>query len=114
MDAVSKLWKEHTFKTLFFGKLAYGMALPFIVSAGIVKVPYKKFISYAIPISLFQYIILTFAGYYLGSSYAIAAKYADYAYVTLGILVALFVGAYFIAIKYARKKVVDLEKDETL
>ncbi|HYV33785.1 MAG TPA: hypothetical protein VE973_02975, partial [Candidatus Limnocylindria bacterium] len=42
---VKKLWQEHPAKTMFFGKLALGMALPFLVSAGIVKLPYKKFIS---------------------------------------------------------------------
>ena len=112
MDAVNRLWQEHTFKTLFFGKLAYGMALPFIVSAGIVKVPYRKFITYAFPISVFQYTVLTFAGYYLGSSYAVAATYANYAYLLLGALVVLFIGGYFVAIKYARKKVIDLERTE--
>ena len=49
LNVIEKLWQEHPKKTMFFGKLAYGMALPFLISAGVVKMPYKKFITSAIP-----------------------------------------------------------------
>ncbi len=112
IDIVKKLWHEHPLKTMFFGKLAAGMALPFLVSAGIVKVPYRKFITYTTPISIFQYSTLTAVGFYLGNSYAASFKYFDYAYVVLSFGILVFAIIYIIAVKYARKKMIDLEKTE--
>jgi len=106
---VEKMWNEHGRKTMFFGKLAYGMALPFLVSAGMVKMPFKKFIRYAIPITLFQYAPIMAIGYFLGNSYMAAAPYLNYAYLLLGAVVVVLVVGYLIAARYARRKIVALE-----
>lgn len=109
---LKKLWHDHGKKTMFLGKLAYGLSTPFLISAGLVKMPYKKFISYAVPVSFFQYFVLLTAGYYLGSSYQAAEKYFKIGgYVFAGLLI-VFVIAYVIFIKYARRSIVKLEKEE--
>ncbi|MDB5259316.1 MAG: hypothetical protein JWO73_524 [Candidatus Taylorbacteria bacterium] len=108
---IEKLWKEHGRKTMFFGKLAYGLALPFLVSAGMAKMPYKKFISYAVPITLFQYGVIMGIGYGLGSSYALASGYIKYAYFGIAVLVAIFILAYIFLTKYARRKIIAMEQD---
>lgn len=110
-DVVHRLWNEHTWATMFFGKLAYGMALPFLISAGMVKMPYKKFITRAIPITLFQYGTLMFIGYSSGGLYTAAIKYVHAAYYILAILVLIIATIYFFVSKYAKRKMIALEKE---
>ena len=109
-DLVKKLWDSHPAKTMFFSKIAYGMATPFLISAGMVKMPFKKFISYTIPITVFQYSILLFVGYHLGNSYTHAVAYAKNAYLIVGLGLLVIVVAYIFVIKYARKKISAMEK----
>ncbi len=109
-DSVGKLWTEHGRVTMFLGKLAYGMALPFIVSAGIVKIPFKKFISYTIPVTILQYGIIISIGYSSGKLYAAAGKYVDLFYFTIAILIIAIAAIYLVA-KYARNKIVSFEKN---
>lgn len=112
-SVIRKLWNKHPNKTMIFGKLAYGMAIPFLISAGMVKMSYKKFISYTIPITMFQYGVIMFIGYYLGSSYERGIKYIDYAYFLLAFFVIIFIIFYILLAKYAQRKIISMEKEET-
>ncbi len=55
LERIKKLWHTHTAKTMFFSKLAYGFSVPLLISAGLSKLPYKRFASYAILVSVLQY-----------------------------------------------------------
>ena len=111
-ELIRKLWTDHGRKTMFLSKLAYGLSTIFLISAGLVKMPFKKFVSYAFPITVFQYGIIMIAGFYMGHSYALAEQYIKSgAYVVAGILV-IFVTAYILVTKYARKEITKLEKEE--
>lgn len=112
MSIVKNLWEKHPFKMMFFGKLAYGLATPFLISAGVIKMPYKKFISYTIPITCFQYATFLGIGYYLGKSYEIAVKYIDFFYVSMAVIVVIFIIFYVRMVKYARKEIISLESTE--
>jgi len=112
LNVIDNLWFKHGRKTMLLGKLSYGLAIPFLISAGSVKMPFKKFISYALVVSFFHYGLILFVGYFLGNSYASAGYYMNFisyglAVITLG----LFISYYFI-VKYARKKIVNLAKAE--
>lgn len=78
MNSLSNVWDKHAKKTMFFGKLAYGLSIPIIVSAGLAKMPLKKFWAYATSVTLIQYTILMIAGYYLGASYGYVTGYFKY------------------------------------
>lgn len=111
-EVIKKLWEDHPGKTMFLSKLAYGLSTPFLVSAGFFKMPFKKFVYYALPVTLSQYAVLLVAGYYLGQSYEVAAKYFKYAgFLVAGILV-IFVAGYIFFVRYARKKIIALEMEE--
>jgi len=109
---VKHLWEKHPFKMMFFGKLAYGFATPFLISAGITKMSYKKFISYTIPITCFQYAAFMGIGYYLGKSYESAIKYINNFYIVMALMVIIFLIIYVSIIKYARKEITSLESVE--
>ena len=109
---VKKFWTEHTFKTMFFSKLAYGLATPFLISAGIVKMPYRKYISHTIPITCFQYAVFMGIGYYLGKSYESAIKYINDFYFIIALMVIISIIIYVSVVKYARKEIISLESME--
>ena len=97
---------------MFFSKLAYGLSTPLLISAGLVKLPFKKFITHAFPVTVFQFGILMITGYYLGSSYQIAVKYVKYIGVFFAILPIIFIIGYLIMTKYVRKQFLKVEKEE--
>ncbi len=108
-----KLWKHHGKKTMFLSKLAYGLSTIFLISAGMVKMPFRKFVTYAIPVTIFQYGIILTAGYFLGHSYESALKYVNYGgYVIAAIVVAIIVG-YIFALRTARNKIESMEMTES-
>ena len=102
---IEKLWQNHPKKTMFFSKLAYGLSIPFLISAGLVNMPYKKFISYAIPVTLFQYGVIMAFGYFIGHSYLLAAQYIEQIYVVIAVILILLIVSYTIISKYARKQI---------
>jgi len=109
---MKRLFREHGRKTLFFGKLAYGLSIPFLITAGIIQMSYGTFVSYALPATLFQYGLLMIAGYYLGNSYALAQTYIHDAGIAIAVLVALFFAAYIMLAAFARRKLESIEQEE--
>ncbi len=109
---IEKLWRDHPQKTMFLSKLAYGLSTPFLISAGLVNMTYKKFCSCAIPVTILQYAVIMMIGYYLGHSYELASKYIQYTGILIAIILVVFVTIYISLSKYARKKIIDMEKDE--
>jgi membrane protein DedA with SNARE-associated domain len=112
IKALERLWKLHGKKMMVLSKQAYGLSTPLLMSAGLVNMPYGRFIAYAFPVTLIQYAVFIAIGYWLGSSYELAAGYITYAgYIVAVMLIAIGVGYFFIQ-KYARKKVLALEESE--
>ena len=112
LNLMEKLWLEHGKKTMFLSKLAYGLSTPFLISAGLVKMPLKRFVSYAFPVTVFQYAAIMAIGYYLGSSYQLAAKFIDYTGIIIAIVFVIFIAVYVFFVKYARRQIEKMEKEE--
>lgn len=112
--ALEKLWFDHSVKTMFFSKLAYGLSAPLLISAGLAKMPARKFISYAFLVTLSQYIIIMTIGYYLGYSYSYAIKYIKFTGILVAVAVIVFIVVYITIQKYARKKIEKLEDKEVV
>jgi len=109
---IEKLWATHPRKTMFFSKLAYGLSIPFLISAGLVKMSLKNFISYTIPATLFQYGVLMAIGYYLGKSYELAVNYVKGGYILVSIIMIGVIAGYALFVKYSRKQIVTMEREE--
>ncbi|MEI6191347.1 MAG: hypothetical protein WCP24_03225 [bacterium] len=109
---LEKLWSEHPRKTMFFSKLAYGLSIPFLISAGLVKMPFKKFIIYTIPATLFQYGLLIIVGYYLGKSYVLVAQYVKYGYILIAIILVCFIAGYVYFVKRSRAELIKMEEEK--
>jgi membrane protein DedA with SNARE-associated domain len=109
---IEKMWHEHGFKTMFLSKLAYGLSTPLLISSGLTKMSLKRFISYAFPITLFQYGVILTLGYYLGSSYELATKYIQSAGLIVAAALIIFIIIYVAIQRYARRQIEKLEKEE--
>ena len=114
VNLLTKLWNDHGRKTMFFSKLAYGLSTPFLISAGLVKMKLKKFVSLCLPITLIQHIIILAIGYHLGYSYTIAEKYIKLGYVAVAVLIIILIIIYALFAKYAKKEIAEIEKEENI
>ncbi len=110
-ERIEKLWHTHPMKTMFFSKLAYGLSIPLLISAGLAHMVYRKFISYALLVTIFQYGVFMILGYYFGQSYKLIASYAK----TTGIIIALagivFIILFLLVKRYANKQIIQMEKE---
>lgn len=111
LNIIKRLWLEHSKKTMFFGKLAYGLSIPILISAWMVKMPFRKFVIYAIAVSMFQYWIIMLIGYLLWKIFIIASAYINLAYYLVAILLIILIIIYISMQKYARQKMIMLEKE---
>ncbi len=76
---LENLWLNHSKKAMFFSKLAYGLSMPFLVTAGFAKMPPSKFWGYSITITILHYGTLMTLGYFFGQSYeSLIVHYAQY------------------------------------
>ncbi|TSC69098.1 MAG: Uncharacterized protein G01um101456_343 [Parcubacteria group bacterium Gr01-1014_56] len=111
MEDVKILWNRNAGKTMFFSKLSYGVAAAFIVVAGMVEMPLKKFVYYALLIAAAHYGVLLFLGYYLGASVGGSVTHIleNIQYVLGGAI--LVISTYFLFKRYINAKMRKAEKD---
>lgn len=110
-DAIRRLWQKHPGKTMFFSKLAYGLSTPFLVSAGLVGMSFRRFVQYAFPITIIQYGILLALGYYFGNSFKFVSEGVEIVQVATGGVVVVVVAYYFLT-RYMRQKLLKEEAHE--
>ena len=70
LDTVQSLWHTHTHKTMFFSKFAYGLSTPLLISAGLVHLPFRRFWTSSVPLSIAQYAVLVALGYFFGDYFS--------------------------------------------
>ncbi len=107
---VTKLWNTHFRKTVFFSKLAYGLSTPFLISAGLVRIPLFKFISHTIVIDLVVIAILVALGSFLGQAYTVVSGYLFYFGLLMAVAFVLFLIGFRYLSKRAAEKLITLEE----
>ena len=78
LAVLETLWEKHPFQTMFFGKQAYMLCGPIVISSGVIRVGIVRFMTYSTPVSAFQAALMIWIGYYLGHGYIIAGQYMKY------------------------------------
>ncbi len=112
LTTIARLWGAHPRKTMLFAKITYGVAMPFLISAGLIKMPYSKFISYSIPVTLLQCTVVFAIGYYLGQSFVLAQKYISYWIPLISLVVILLFMLYFVIARLFKKEFIEFEEEE--
>jgi membrane protein DedA with SNARE-associated domain len=92
---VRHMWLKHPGKTMFFGKLSYGVAAGFIVVAGMVEMPLRTFFKWGTLVALMHYGVLLFLGFYFGSSFGSVTGILEHIQYVIGGLVLLGTAYYF-------------------
>ena len=111
LKLLETLWHEHGRKTMFISKLAYGLSIPLLISAGLTNMPLRKYVSYVLPVCIFKCAAIMALGYLLVESYMRAVKYIQDAGLMFASLVAMVVVGYvFIALR-ARRTILELEQE---
>lgn len=107
VKATEEHYKNHLLKTLIFSKLINAGIEIFLVTAGIAKVDFKKFIGGVFLVEIPKNILIVLIGYYFGKSYILIGKYLDNYFMAAGIfLVAIIIG--FIIYKIIKQKRINL------
>ena len=109
---IERLWKKHPGKTMWTSKLAYGLSTPFLISAGLVGMPLRKFLLCAIPVTLAQYAILMAVGYFFGNSYTLIAGAFSGVETAIAALV-IGGGLYYMLTRYMRSRLLKEEQKES-
>jgi membrane protein DedA with SNARE-associated domain len=92
MDHVRFLWNRHGWRTMWVGKLSWGLSPAFLAAAGMVTVPATIFFRYAIGVALAQYGVLLVLGYYGGHAIeTVSQTLRVLGYILAGSAVAAFV-----------------------
>ena len=108
-DKLNELWEKKPWRTMFVSKLSYGLSIPFLISAGLTHMSYKRFWFYAAQIAFLQYGVLVIVGYYFGDTFAFAKKSIDIA--TIGVsVIAAFMLVYYIFAAYMRRRTMEENK----
>ena len=103
LDDIRKLWEKNAGKTMFLGKLSYGIASSFIALAWTVRMPLKKFFGWGAVVAIVQFWGLIFLGYFFGESFgSIENVINGIHYVILGITIVGIL--YYILTRYMRKE----------
>jgi membrane protein DedA with SNARE-associated domain len=112
LEDIRRLWNKNAGKTMFFSKLSYGVAAGFIMIAGMVEMPLKKFIAYATLIAVLHYGTLLFLGYYLGASVggSVSKILENIQYVFGGAI--LVISAYLLFKRWVNAKMRQAERGE--
>lgn len=114
INAVRKIWLNHPKKLMALIKLAYGLSIPFLISAGFTKIPYRKFIKSVLFISILESGIIMTLGFLLGQSYRLGEEYLKYTFILFTTILLLFIVFHTSFAKYARRKIFRMEEEETV
>lgn len=111
---LDRVWHKHTWKTMFVCKLAYGLSTPLLILAGLVRLPYWKFIYRSLTVTVLNYGLLVLLGYYLGQSYEKAIPYVKNIGIIIAIVAIVFVFIYFLIQRYIKNKITEEVEEQKL
>lgn len=109
LASVMGLWDMHGLRTMFIGKLSYGIAHAFLFVAGMVRMPFSVFFRYALVVALVNYGGLFLLGYAMGGAFeSLTGLISNIQYVIA--VLALVISTYYIFTFYLRKRFSEEEK----
>jgi len=101
VESLEKQFDKRGGKLLFIGKMSHGIGGAFLVAAGIVKMPFDKFILSNMLATLIKSLLLLLLGFYFGHALAIINTYLKkIALISIGAAI----GAFLIYFFYFRKE----------
>lgn len=87
---------RHRRKSIIISKTIHGIGVVGLVAAGALKVPYRKFFSVALAVSLVQSAVFIGIGFFLGRAYSTVGKYLNYFAATTTLVVVVAIGGFLL------------------
>ncbi len=110
-DTISKPFDHHltqrTWSTIFLTKFVYGLNCAIVVRAGLLRMPFKRFLIIDTVATFFWLIIVGSIGYGSGSFFSITGADLKYAEIALLIALVVFFGAKHLISTYIKKELED-------
>lgn len=92
IESLEKQFAKRGSKLLFIGKMSHGVGGVFLVAAGIIKMPFDKFLSSNFLATLLKSMILLLIGYYFGYAFATINSYLEkIAVLSVSLAITLFI-----------------------
>ncbi len=107
IEKIEEHFKNHSGKTLLFGKLTHSVGAPILIAAGMAKIKISKFIVYNVVGSIPKTLVFLLIGYYFGSAYNKIDKYFGYFSILMLVIIILAVVIYFYIKKNKEKINID-------
>ncbi len=101
VESLEKQFAKRGSKLLFIGKMSHGVGGAFLVAAGIIKMPFDKFMLSNLLATLVKSMILLLIGFYFGQAYVTIGSYLEKITVIAIGAVVVFLLIYFF---YLRKR----------
>lgn len=99
---MEKHFENHSGKTLIAGKLSHAIGGVILVTAGVAKVPFWKFVWFNFIATLPKTLVLLLIGFYFGRAYAEFSRYLNYTSFAMIALALLFAIIYLIMRKVSK------------
>jgi membrane protein DedA with SNARE-associated domain len=112
VEVIRHLWFEHSIKTMFMSKLAWGMSSAFLVAAGIVRLPWRRFLILVTAVAAVQYAILLALAVGLGASIGPANDIFGWLKVAVAVVMAIFIFYIFVGRRLRRSLIAQEEAGE--
>ncbi|PIR43521.1 hypothetical protein COV24_02310 [candidate division WWE3 bacterium CG10_big_fil_rev_8_21_14_0_10_32_10] len=104
-DLINKLdthFDKYPGRSIFIGKISYGLSIPILFAAGFTKVSYTKYLKYSLYATMPKCLVLVLVGYYFGHTYKLIFAYVKYASVAVSLIIVLGILIYYVMIRVAR------------
>jgi membrane protein DedA with SNARE-associated domain len=89
VDVIRHLWLNHSAKTMFLSKLAWGLSSAFLVAAGVVGLPWRKFLFLVTVVAASQYLVLLTLAVALGATIGPATDIFGWLKVLVAVVLAI-------------------------
>ena len=103
LPAIEHFWHWHTFKSMLVAKWALTLSPALLISAGMARLPFGRYLRAAIPITAFQYAVTMGFGYFFGLSYQTFRETLVLAQLTVVLGVVLFFVATYLLSRFAKR-----------
>lgn len=103
LPAIEHFWHRHTFKSMLVAKWALTLSPALLISAGMARLPFGRYLRAALPITAFQYAVTMGFGYFFGLSYKMFEKTLFVAQGIVAMGVVLFIIVFFLLTRFATR-----------
>ncbi|HYF12684.1 MAG TPA: hypothetical protein VD928_00055 [Candidatus Paceibacterota bacterium] len=103
IDILRMQWFRHPMRTMAITKLAYGLSTPLLVTAGLVRLPFRTFWTRSVPLSFLQHAVFLSLGYFFGSYYTVVESTSSRIQLAIAAVAVVGFAYYFFASSIKRK-----------